>query len=104
MHRLLTTTAVASLLGLLPALAAEDSYKTPDQSQSGNVTPDESKSGNVTQSGATPGAAKQAAEPPGAVSGGGAPPSGGVSSSTEPSDITGDADKRARELNPLNKD
>ena len=93
MHRLLTTTAVALLLGSLPALA-EDSYKTPDQSQSGNVT----------QSGETPGGAKQAAEPPGADTSGGAPPSGGVSSGTEPSDITGDADKRARELNQLNKD
>jgi hypothetical protein len=97
MHRLLTTTAVAVLLGFLPALAAEDSSKTPDQSQSGNVTPDESKSGNVTQSGATPGAAKQADEQPGAVSGGGAPPSGGVSSSTESRDISGDAEKRAKE-------
>ena len=99
MHRLLTTTAVALLLGLLPALAAEDSSKIPDQSQSGNVTPDESKSGNVTQSGETPGAAKQADEAPGAVSGGGAPPSGGVSSSTESRDISDDAKERAKELN-----
>ena len=99
MHRLLMTTAVALLLGLLPALAAEDSSKTPDQSQSGNVTPDESKSGNVTQSGETPGAAKQADEAPGAVSGGGAPPSGGVSSSTESRDISDDAKERAKELN-----
>ena len=94
MHRLMTTTAVALLLGSLPAFAVEDSYKTPDQSQSGNVT----------QSGETPGAAKQVTEPPGADTSGGAPPSGGVSSGTEPSDITGDADKRARELNQLNKD
>jgi hypothetical protein len=97
MHRLLTTTAGALLLGLLPALAAEDAIKTPDQSQSGNVTPDESKLGNVTQSGETPGAAKQADEAPGAVSGGGAPPSGGVSSSTEYRDISGDAAERAKE-------
>ena len=97
MHRLLTTTGVAVLLGLLPALAAEEPSKTPDQSQSGNVTPDQSQSGNVTQSGATPGAATQA-EQSGAVSGGGAPPSGGVSSSTESRDISGDAAKRAKEL------
>jgi hypothetical protein len=89
MHRLLTTTAVALLLGLLPALAAEDSSKTPDQSQLGNVT----------QSGETPGAAKQADEAPGAVSGGGAPPSAGVSSSTESGDISDDATERAKELN-----
>jgi hypothetical protein len=87
MHRLLTTTAVAMLLGVLPALAAEDPSKAPDQSQSGNVT----------QSGETPGAAKQAAEQPGAVSGGGAPPSGGVSSSTESRDISGEAAERAKE-------
>jgi hypothetical protein len=86
MHRLLTTTGVALLLGLLPALAAEDSSKTPDQSQSGNVT----------QSGATPGAPTQP-EQSGAVSGGGAPPSGGVSSSTESRDISGDATERAKE-------
>jgi hypothetical protein len=98
MYRLLTTTGVAVLLGLLPALAAEEPSKTPDQSQSGNVTPDQSQSGNVTQSGETPGAAKQATEQPGAVSGGGAPPSGGVSSSTESRDISGDAAKRAKEL------
>jgi hypothetical protein len=96
MHRLLTTTAVALLLGILPALAAEDSAKTPDQSQSGNVTPDQSQTGNVTQSGATPGAASQP-EQSGAVSGGGAPPSGGVSSSTESRDISGDAAERAKE-------
>jgi hypothetical protein len=89
MHRLLTTTAVALLLGSLPALAVEDSYKTPDQSQSGNVT----------QSGETPGAAKQVTEPPGADTSGGAPPSGGVSSATEPSDISVDAEERAKELN-----
>ena len=88
MHRLLTTTAVALLLGLSPALAAEDSSKTPDQSQSGNVT----------QSGETPGG-KQATEPPGADTSGGAPPSAGVSSATEPSDISGDALERAKELN-----
>ena len=93
MHRLLMTTAVALLLGLLPALAAEDSSKTPDQSQSGNVT----------QSGETPGAAKQVTEPPGADTSGGAPPSAGVSSSTESRDISGDALERAKELNPLNK-
>jgi hypothetical protein len=94
MHRLLTTTAVALLLGSLPALAAEDSSKTPDQSQSGNVT----------QSGETPGAAKQATEPPGAEppradTSGGAPPSAGVSSGTESSDISGGAEERAKELN-----
>ena len=82
MHRLLTTTAVALLLGSLPAFAVEDSSKTPDQSQSGNVT----------QSGVTPGAAKQDAEPPADTSGG-APPSAGVSSSTQPSDISGGAPK-----------
>ena len=97
MHRLLSTAGVAVLLGLLPALAAEEPSKTPDQSQSGNVTPDQSQSGNVTQSGATPGAATQA-EQSGAVSGGGSPPSGGVSSSTESRDISGDAAKRAKEL------
>jgi hypothetical protein len=94
MHRLLTTTAVALLSGLMPALAVEDSSKTPDQSQSGNVT----------QSGETPGAAKQAAEPPGAEppgadTSGGAPPSAGVSSGTESSDISGGAEERAKELN-----
>jgi hypothetical protein len=99
MHHLLTTTALALLLGLLPALAAEDSSKTPDKSQSGNVTPDQSQTGNVTQSGATPGAGGAATQPEqsGAVSGGGAPPSGGVSSSTESRDISGDAEKRAKE-------
>ena len=88
MRRLLTTTAVALLLGLVPALAVENSSKTPDQSQSGNVT----------QSGVTPGAAKQADEAPGAVTGGGAPPSGGVSSSTEFGDISDNAKERAKEL------
>jgi hypothetical protein len=42
--------------------------------------------------------AKQAT-PPGADTSGGAPPSAGVSSATESSDISGDAEERAKELN-----
>ena len=86
MSRLLTTTAVALLLGLAPALALEDFSKPEEQSGA------KSEAGQLpTQSGVTPDAAKQAAQPPegsadtsgGAKEQSSAPPSSGAATADD---------------------
>jgi hypothetical protein len=64
MNRLLATTAVALLLGLAPALAAEDSGKLPTQS---GVSQGAAKDATVPPSGSadtSSGAAEQSSAPP----------------------------------------
>jgi hypothetical protein len=69
MNRLLATTAVALLLGLAPALAAEDSGKLPTQP---GVSPEAAKEATVPPSGSADtsgGAAEQSSAPPHAAAG-----------------------------------
>ena len=82
MNRFLTTTAVALLLGTMPALAVEDSSKPPAQSGAEQLP---------TQPGVTPDVAKQATTPPegsadtsgGARERSSAPPSSGAATADD---------------------
>jgi hypothetical protein len=101
MNRFITCTAVAVLLGLTPALAADNENNM--QSQSGAS---QSAANLPTQSGVSPGAAQKATQPSsgsadtsgGAMDRSSAPPNSGAASAGTSADVSsGDQSRGAKE-------